>query len=192
MDLHASAAAAALLSLGALAAAFPDAIRFSAAGAASPVMASKATADLAGPGGEAVGTATFTQGTRGVLLRVEGHGLTPGWHGVHLHAKGDCSDAKFEAAGGHVHAGAASVHGLLNPEATDTGDLPNLYVAADGEASAEMFTALVRLAGPGDSQGLLNGDGAAVIVHAKADDHLSQPIGGAGERIACGVLKPAR
>jgi Cu-Zn family superoxide dismutase len=27
-----------------------------------------------------------------------------------------------------------------------------------------------------------------VVIHANADDFLTQPIGGAGARIACGVL----
>ena len=58
-----------------------------------------------------------------VLLRVEARGLTPGWHGMHLHAKGDCSKSDFTSAGPHVHGPAAAVHGLLNPAATETGDL---------------------------------------------------------------------
>mgnify|MGYP002653396040 CR=1 FL=1 len=124
--------------------------------------------------------------------RIEARGLTPGWHGLHFHAKGDCSDAKFEKAGGHTHGGEKSVHGLLNGAATDTGDLPNLHVGADGTATVEVYSGLVRLSGGEPAQNLLDSDGSAVLIHANADDHTSQPIGGAGARIACGVIKPAR
>ena len=35
----------------------------------------------------------------------------------------------------------------------------------------------------------LQADGSAIVVHASPDDHKSQPIGGAGARAACGVIK---
>jgi Cu-Zn family superoxide dismutase len=37
--------------------------------------------------------------------------------------------------------------------------------------------------------GLRDGDGSALIIHANEDDHTSQPIGGAGARIGCAVIK---
>lgn len=134
-------------------------------------------------GGGAAGMVTLTPAPKGVLLKVEATGLTPGWHAIHLHEKGDCSDAAFKSAGAHTHASTPAVHGLLNPQANDTGDLPNLYVAADGTAKAEMFTSLTML------PALLDADGSAVVIHAKADDHMTQPIGGAGDRVACGIVK---
>ena len=69
----------------------------------------------------------------------------------------------------------------------DNGDLPNLFVAADGTARAEFFTTLVSVAG-GDMPALLDEDGSAVIIHENPDDHMTQPIGGAGGRIGCGVI----
>jgi Cu-Zn family superoxide dismutase len=36
---------------------------------------------------------------------------------------------------------------------------------------------------------LLDEDGSAFIIHENADDHMTQPIGGAAGRIACGVIK---
>ena len=41
---------------------------------------------------------------------------------------------------------------------------------------------------PGAHRVLL-GDGSAVVIHANPDDHMTQPIGGAGARVACGVVK---
>jgi len=78
-----------------------------------------------------------------------------------------------------------SKHGLLNAEGPDEGDLPNLYVGQDGSAQAEVSSE-TPLNGEG---GLKDGDGSALIIHANEDDHTAQPIGGAGDRVACGVIK---
>jgi len=152
---------------------------------------SSATATFAGAAGE-TGSATLREGPSGVLLHVELAGLTPGWHAMHFHEKGDCSDPKFVSAGAHInHAAPKSPHGLLNPQGPDFGDLPNIYVGADGKAQAEAFSALVSLSGAGGRPALLDADGSAVVVHASPDDYSSQPIGGAGARIACAVIKAA-
>ena len=43
----------------------------------------------------------------------------------------------------------------------------------------------------GAQPALLDEDGSAVIIHENPDDHITQPIGGAGGRVACGVVKEA-
>ena len=147
---------------------------------AAPVLAqAPVTASFSG----IKGSVRLTPAPKGVLIHVEASGLTPGWHGTHIHEKGDCSDAAFKLAGGHTHGAAPVVHGLLNPAATDTGDLPNLYAAADGTAKAEFFTTAVTMAG------LKDADGSAIVVHANPDDYSSQPIGGAGDRVGCAVVR---
>ena len=133
--------------------------------------------------GASAGTVTMVPAPKGMLLKVDAMGLTPGWHAIHVHEKGDCSDAAFRSAGAHTHAGTPAVHGLLNPDANDTGDLPNIFVGKDGTARAELFTALLTEAAVTDA------DGSAIVIHAKADDHMTQPIGGAGDRVACGVVR---
>jgi Cu-Zn family superoxide dismutase len=138
--------------------------------------------------GASVGSVVLTDAPNGVLVHIEAKGLTPGWHGMHFHEKGDCSKADFTSAGGHVHGMASLVHGLLNPDATDSGDLPNLYVAPDGTAKAELFSTYVGFKAAGSRPALLDADGSAVVIHASPDDYRSQPIGGAGARIACGVI----
>ncbi|MDB5453185.1 MAG: sodC [Caulobacteraceae bacterium] len=152
----------------------------------SVAWAAPVTADLKNGAGDTIGAVTLTEAPKGVLLKVEAKGLTPGWHGLHFHEKGDCSKADFTSAGAHVHgdmAGMKAVHGLLNPAANETGDLPNLYVGADGAGAAEVFTSLTTLSA------LRDADGSAVVVHASPDDHMAQPIGGAGARVACAVVK---
>ncbi len=131
----------------------------------------------------------------GVLMRVDLKGLTPGWHGIHLHQIGDCSDGEngFKASGGHIDPDNRD-HGLLNPNGPERADIPNIYAGADGRATAEIFNGRVALypseeaaaeAGP---YPLMDENGFAVVVHANADDHQTQPIGGAGERVACAAV----
>jgi len=137
----------------------------------------------------AIGTVTVTDAPKGVLLRLEAKGLPAGWHGMHFHEKGDCSDAKFANSGGHVHMGAKAIHGLLNKDANDAGDLPNVFVAADGSLNVELYSTLSTLKGGHHQVKLADGDGFAIVVHASPDDYTSQPIGGAGARIACAAFK---
>ncbi|WBO22485.1 superoxide dismutase[Cu-Zn] [Sphingomonas abietis] len=147
------------------------------------------TSELKNGAGAVIGHVTLTDAPHGVLLRVEASGLTPGWHGIHFHEKGDCSDAAFKMSGGHVHTMTPSIHGLLNPQASDQGDLPNIFAGADGTATAELFTPLVALHAGTARADLLDADGSAVVIHAAADDYKTQPIGGAGARVACAVVK---
>lgn len=146
------------------------------------------TVALKNGAGADVGKAAITEAPGGVLMRIEVKGLTPGWHGLHFHEKADCSKSDFTSAGGHVHDKATMVHGLLNPDANESGDLPNLHVAADGSGYAEVFTPFVSLNGGGAKPALADVDGSAVVVHAAPDDHHTQPIGGAGARVACGAI----
>jgi superoxide dismutase, Cu-Zn family len=147
------------------------------------------TSELKNSKGNAIGAVTVTGAPHGVLLRVEARDLTPGWHGMHFHEKGDCSDAMFKNAGAHVHAATPVVHGFLNADANDAGDLPNLFVAADGTATVELYSTLVGLDSSGGRPALLDADGSALVIHADPDDYKSQPIGGAGARIACAVIR---
>ena len=154
---------------------------------AAPVAsaADMAAAEIVNTDGAVIGKATFEQTPTGVLMSVEVAGLPPGAHGIHLHAAGACTP-NFKAATGHINPNKMQ-HGLRNPDGPDNGDLPNLFAAADGTARAEFFTTLVSVAG-GDMPALLDDDGSAVIIHENPDDHLTQPIGGAGGRIGCGVI----
>lgn len=143
--------------------------------------AERAEARLVNPKGDSVGDATVEAVPGGVLLHVKVEDLPPGPHGMHLHAAGACTP-DFRAAAGHVNTHGAE-HGLRNPKGPEAGDLPNLYVGADGRGEAEAHSMLTTLGA------LLDADGAALVIHANPDDHMTQPIGGSGDRIACGVLK---
>ena len=168
----------------------PASLAVLAALAAGPVLAQEqpnASAIMLDASGAEIGSAKLVQGPAGILVHVKVTGLEPGAHGLHLHSVGVCDTGEdFETSEGHVGK-AEGTHGLLNPEGPEPGDLPNLYVAADGIGDAEFFATMVSL-GEGEND-LLDEDGSAFIVHADPDDHRSQPIGGAGGRVACGVIE---
>lgn len=165
-----TAATAALMATGAL---------------AQEEAAPTAQASLLGAEGETIGEATLTQGPSGVLVHLRVEGLAPGAHGLHLHAVGECNaEGGFDSATGHVGKQEGG-HGLLNMDGPEEGDLPNLFVAENGIGEMEAYTTMVTV------EGLLDEDGSTFIIHESADDHLTQPIGGAGGRVACGVIEGA-
>ncbi len=154
----------------------------------------EATASLIDRNRDVIGTARFQQGPVGVLITIEMDGLpdsATGWHGSHLHSIGDCSNADFTSSGGHINVD-NKAHGLLNPDGPDNADMPNVYVHSDGTARAQIFTSLVSLNGEYDRPALFDEDGSAIVFHDNPDDHMSQPIGGAGARHVCGVIEAVR
>lgn len=145
--------------------------------------------------GEQIGRATAVSATGdGVLLEVEiaAGGLTPGWHGLHFHQVADCSDTEsFTNSRGHVGM-APGAHGLLNADGPEAGDLPNIWAHDDGSAHLQAYSTLLSYAATDDGEALIDADGSALIIHAHQDDHYTQPIGGAGARVACAAFPPAQ
>lgn len=147
-----------------------------------------ARASFSGSDGNTIGQAVVADTpTGGVLIRIDLEGLSPGWHGIHLHQVGDCSDAAegFKLSGGHVDPDDRE-HGLLNPQGPEAADLPNIYAGADGRATGAFYNDRVALQGGDDA--LMDDDSFAIIVHINPDDHMTQPIGGAGDRVACAAF----
>ncbi|WP_179379814.1 superoxide dismutase family protein [Jannaschia marina] len=146
-----------------------------------------ARADIIDLAGDTIGEARLTQGATGVLLYLRVEGLTPGAHGLHLHSRGICeTQESFSTAMGHVDM-VEGGHGLLNPAGPEAGDIPNIFVAADGIGEMEAYLTMVSL--EEGAQNLLDADGSTIMIHENADDHVSQPIGGSGARVACGVIE---
>lgn len=150
----------------------------------SAAPAAKAT--LKDAAGKEIGTATFSKARGGVKVHVVVAGLTPGKHGIHIHAAGKCEAPDFKSAGGHFNP-TGKHHGLRNPQGAHAGDMPNLTAGKNGKATAT-FTA--RGATLGEGEGSLFGpDGTALVIHAAADDEKTDPAGNSGDRIACGVIE---
>ncbi len=148
-----------------------------------------AVANLINNAGEEIGKVELFAAPAGTLLRLDVRNLPPGPKAIHIHARGTCDDHDhgFTDSGGHINP-EGKEHGLLNPEGPGAGDLPNFRVGEFGHAWAEFFTGLASLDGSVGAR-ILDEDGAAIVIHENPDDHMSQPIGGAGARIACGVIE---
>jgi Cu-Zn family superoxide dismutase len=144
----------------------------------------KATAQMKDRGGKVIGTITLTETRQGVLLAGEVTQLTPGPHGFHIHAVGKC-EPPFTSAGSHFNP-KNKKHGFQEASGSHAGDLTNLHAASDGRAVADMLVMNIVLSGP--ASGVLDPDGAAIVIHAKADDYRTDPAGDSGDRIACGVI----
>lgn len=150
-----------------------------------PAHAQTAKAALKDAGGKDVGTVQLIQTPHGVLLKMALKGVAPGEHAFHIHAVGKC-EPPFTSAGGHFNP-AGKKHGMEAKEGAHAGDMPNLYVPANGELTVDVANHMVTLA-KGQPNSVFDADGSAIIIHAGADDYKSDPTGNAGDRIACGVI----
>ena len=129
------------------------------------------------------GEAIFTQDGDQVTLTVEIQGASPGLHAVHIHEYGDCSSPDGTSAGGHWNPTNVA-HGKWGEGEFHLGDIGNITVEEDGTGSLTLTTDLWEI-GTGSDIDIV---GKGFIVHAGADDFISQPSGAAGMRIGCGVI----
>lgn len=155
--------------------------------AASAPAADRATVTLAPTqGNQTAGQVSFivSDGT----IRVTGQvtGLKPGSeHGFHVHEFGDCSAPDASSAGDHFN---PSQKPHAAPGQGHDGAMHNLRADDQGNATVDdILPAKVNI-GRGDDFDIV---GHALIVHSDADDYVSQPVGNAGARLACGVIAAA-
>lgn len=146
-----------------------------------------ASASLLRNDGVPRGTVQIVASGQRVTLIAGATGLEPGLHGIHLHATGRCALPDFASAGGHLNP-LGRAHGSANPNGKHAGDLPNLTIQPGGSGS---LTADIEGTPAQIRDWLFDADGTAVVVHAAADDYRTDPSGNSGNRVACGVLKPA-
>jgi superoxide dismutase, Cu-Zn family len=149
--------------------------------------------ELQDAAGADIGFVKLTEQGGKVIVRGEVSGLTPGFHGFHVHTVGQCVPP-FTTAGGHYNPGGVG-HG------SHAGDMPSLLVLDDGTAEAQFATDRYTI------DELFDADGSAIIVHAGADNFANIPTryqsttegvfgpdsvtlatGDAGARVACGVV----
>jgi len=167
------------------------------------------TAQINGPDGSQLAAATieFSGGFATVTVQTTGPGsLSPGPHGLHIHAVGKCeansvapaggAPGDFLSAGGHFQGGGSDHPG-------HAGDLSSLQVRPDGTAM------LVTTTSAFTRDQLLAGPGTAIIIHDGPDNFANIPpdryqqingapppdastlaTGDAGKRVACGVIGP--
>jgi Cu-Zn family superoxide dismutase len=138
--------------------------------------------------GRDIGTITASDSKYGLVLTPQLRDLPPGLHGFHVHEKPDCAHVMKDgkavpalAAGGHYDPANTGKH--AGPYGNGhLGDLPALYVAADGTASLPVLAPRLKVA---DIRG------RSLMIHAGGDNYadLPAPLGGGGARAACGVVK---
>jgi len=138
--------------------------------------------------GKEIGTITVSDSKFGLLLTPRLSGLTPGLHGFHVHEKPDCSHSLKDgkavpalAAGGHYDPGATGRH--EGPYGSGhLGDLPALYIDADGNAALPVLAPRLKA---------VDIMGRSIMIHAGGDNYSDTPaaLGGGGARVACGIVK---
>jgi Cu-Zn family superoxide dismutase len=137
-------------------------------------------------GSEVHGTVTFTfdENYPGADVEAQVMGLSTGLHGFHIHETGDCSAPDASSAGGHFNPNGGP-HGSPDNAAGERhlGDLGNLEADSDGVAQYTRHDQLLVISA---AESIV---GKAVIVHEGPDDFRTQPDGGGGARVACGVIE---
>lgn len=136
--------------------------------------------------GEKIGQISLHDSPQGLIITTHLSKLPSGMHGFHIHEKGSCEPAMKDgsigaalAAGAHFNPNQAPHHGT--PLTGHLGDLPVLQVDSNGNANHRLLAPRLKLS---DVHGL------AIMVHAGGDNYSDspKPLGGGGERIACGVI----
>lgn len=154
--------------------------------AQSPVVVPLNVVDANGVGA-GVGSVTVTASDYGLVFTPDLKGLAPGLHGFHVHMNPSCAPSEADgkkvpagAAGGHYDPAKSGKHGTPWGDG-HLGDLPGLYVAADGTATQPVLAPRLKLA---------DLKGRALMIHAGGDNHADHPapLGGGGARVACGVV----
>lgn len=149
------------------------------------------TATLVDGTGAAVGNVQLNQDADGtVQLVLDATKLPPGPHGIHLHAAGVCEGPAFTTAAAHFNPGNLK-HGLTSPAGPHAGDLPQIDSTTVKLGYYTVTTTRISLTTGKAS--ILDADGTALVIHAGADDQVTDPTGNSGARVACAVLAaPAR
>lgn len=137
--------------------------------------------------GPKIGTISFVDSPKGLVIKPNLKGLPPGEHGFHVHQMPACEGE--EKSGLWVAGDAAGPH--LDPQHTEhhlgpageghLGDLPTLNVDKQGNAKEELLAPRLTVADITHH---------SVIIHAGGDNYSDEPkpLGGGGERIACGRI----
>jgi superoxide dismutase, Cu-Zn family len=119
-----------------------------------------------------------------IKVSVDLAGLEPNKKlGFHVHENGFCEGPTYESAGGHLNP-YHQKHGRPEGKARHLGDMGNIVTNSEGKAKQ------IILLPKTESQDLNLLISRSIIIHKNKDNFKSQPSGNAGDRIACGLIKP--
>lgn len=132
--------------------------------------------------GKTVGVVRVHETPYGLMFTPELQDMKPGVHGFHIHQKPSC-DQNGNAAGGHWDPKNTGKHLGPYDDNGHQGDLPAIYVTADGKATVPVVAP--RLMHLDEIKG------HALIIHEGGDNYSDEPakLGGGGMRMVCGVMK---
>lgn len=135
-----------------------------------------------------IGQIRISETDHGLVFTPDLKSLPAGIHGFHVHENGSCDAGTKDgkkgaalAAGGHLDPSGTGKH--LGPYGDGhAGDLPALYVTADGKADYPVLAPRLKK--------LSEIKGRALMIHTGGDNHadMPKPLGGGGDRVACGVI----
>ena len=138
--------------------------------------------------GKAIGEVAISETQYGVVFTPSLTGLEPGLHGFHVHQNPSCEPKEQDgkvvpalAAGGHYDPASSKRHDLPWGDG-HLGDLPGLFVGANGNANNPVLAPRLKIA---------DVKGRSLMIHAGGDNHSDHPklLGGGGARVACGVIQ---
>jgi len=132
---------------------------------------------LPAEGTQAHGVVVFSLQDGIMHIRASVTGLTPGLHGFHILAEGDCGKASE-----HWNPD-GSAHGAPDGDTHHLGDLGNVVADEYGRAYYERLDKTMRFEGANS----IIGKGLAV--HANWDDLKTDPDGASGAAVVCGVIE---
>ncbi|STY29994.1 superoxide dismutase, Cu, Zn [Legionella wadsworthii] len=134
--------------------------------------------DVSTTEGASVGKIVFEDNKYGLLIKPQLTSLPSGTHGFHIHQHPDCGD-HAKKAGSHLDPENTNKH--LGPYGEGhLGDLPVLVVDDHGNANIPTLAPRLKTS---DIQG------HAIMIHQGGDNYSdTPPLGGGGDRIACGKI----
>ena len=141
---------------------------------------------LSEKGNTVVGEVVAIETNYGVALFPNLKGLEGGAHGFHVHQNADCGANEKGLgmkAGGHWDPSDAKKHSFAWDNNGHKGDLPALFVDAEGNAVYPVLAPKIKT--------IDELKGHSLMIHVGGDNHSDhpKPLGGGGARMVCGVIK---
>lgn len=135
--------------------------------------------------GKPIGKITAVETPHGVLFKPQLKGLktSPNVRGFHVHA-GDSCDNFAQAALGHLDPENTNKHLGPYDKQGHLGDIQVLLINSNGSVTMPVFAPKLTIE---------NIKGHTLVIHAGSDNYSDKPkpLGGGGDRVACGVIASA-
>lgn len=141
---------------------------------------------LSKDGNTQIGQVVIVESQYGLVFYPQLSKLAAGMHGFHIHEHPDCGltpDGLGMKAGGHWNPTKAPNHSFPWDDNGHKGDLPSLYVNADGVANSPVLAPKLKKLDEVRQRSLM--------IHVGGDNYHDHPakLGGGGARMACGIIK---